>query len=89
MLWVAAVTLVIHQWYCSPCAVAYRAVFVTNCPEQQETPQSQQVTNSTTVLDFADSAKNLLEHNKIYAASYESYSLALYFQRNVLISGGR
>lgn len=37
----------------------------------------------------ADSARQLIEHNKIYAASCEAYSLALYFQRNLLISGGR
>jgi hypothetical protein len=40
-------------------------------------------------LCFKDSARQLIEHNKIYAASCEAYSLALYFQRNLLISGGR
>ncbi|WIA10503.1 hypothetical protein OEZ85_010692 [Tetradesmus obliquus] len=35
-----------------------------------------------------DSARQLIQHNKIYAASCEAYSLALYFQRNLLISGG-
>ncbi|KAF6249417.1 hypothetical protein COO60DRAFT_1581254 [Scenedesmus sp. NREL 46B-D3] len=36
-----------------------------------------------------DSARQLVEHNKIYAASCEANAMALYFQRNLLISGGR
>jgi len=32
---------------------------------------------------------NLLEHNKIQAATCESHGMYLYFQRNALISGGR
>jgi hypothetical protein len=38
---------------------------------------------------LSDAVHNLLEANKIVAATCESQSMHLYFQRNVLISGGR
>ena len=40
-------------------------------------------------LLLSDAVHNLLEANKIVAATCESQSMHLYFQRNVLISGGR
>lgn len=37
----------------------------------------------------SDAVHNLLEANKIVAATCESQTMHLYFQRNAIISGGR
>jgi hypothetical protein len=38
---------------------------------------------------LSDAVHNLLEANKIVAATCESQTMHLYFQRNAIISGGR